>query len=113
MKKLLGISALAMMLAACSSSHDRPQPPQAHGGHAHNPQIEAALKACHEAVGQTKDQAKFETCMKEKGFEKPADHPKQVSEQADNAKEAAAEQVKSTKAAAKKNAKKVKKAASK
>ncbi|MDU8923450.1 hypothetical protein RYD26_00700 [Pasteurellaceae bacterium LIM206] len=73
MKKLLGIAAVTMALAACSSHSDnRPQPPQGQGpqGGA-NPQVEAALKACHESVGQTQDQAKFDACMKEKGFERP------------------------------------------
>ena len=37
---------------------------------AQNSQMEAALKACDQKVGKTKDQAKFDACMKTKGFER-------------------------------------------
>lgn len=114
MKKLLGVSALAMVLAACSSSNDRPQP--LHGGpQGGNPQVEAALKACHESVGQTQDQAKFDACMKEKGFEKPAAQPQQAAEQTTaQAQEEAKTTTSTAKKAVKKATKKVvKKAVSK
>lgn len=83
MKKLLALSTLVVALAACS---ERPAPPQ-HGQdqapqHAqgqmphHNSEIDAALKSCHETIGKTQDMSKLDACMKAKGFEKPANHPK-------------------------------------
>lgn len=41
-----------------------------------NPELKKAMKECHKAVKSKKDTAKFEACLKEKGFEKPANHPK-------------------------------------
>ncbi|WP_439242647.1 hypothetical protein [Lonepinella sp. BR2474] len=78
MKKLLGVSFLAVLLTACTSeSNQRPQGPR--GERPQNPQLEAAMKSCHESVGQTQDRTKFEACMKEKGFEKPAARPSKPS----------------------------------
>lgn len=75
MKKLLGIAALAALLAACSQ-HDRRPPPPPHEGNAEqHTQIEAALKACHEELKGKKDEAKFDACMSAKGFEKPQGKP--------------------------------------
>ncbi|WP_439236551.1 hypothetical protein [Lonepinella koalarum] len=74
MKKLLGVSFLAVLLTACTSeSNQRPQ--GAHGERPHNPQLKAAMKSCRESVGQNADRSKFAACMKEKGFEKPAGKP--------------------------------------
>ncbi len=73
MKKLLAASALSVILVACSSpyecSHHGPK------GRPHSPELEAAMKECHESVGQSRNMARFDDCMKEKGFEKPAGHP--------------------------------------
>lgn len=69
MKKLVTVSALAVLLAACSHHEHH------HKGKHHSPELEAAMKSCHESVGKTNDRTKFEECMKAKGFEKPADHP--------------------------------------
>ncbi|WP_314791574.1 hypothetical protein [Aggregatibacter aphrophilus] len=81
MKKLLGMTVLSMILAACSQQSDRPEPPpqEPMGAQqevmgapqmAQNSQMEAVLKACDQKVGKTKDQAKFDACMKTKGFER-------------------------------------------
>lgn len=49
----------------------------AHDHHKHaNPAVNKAMKECYEANGKNHDYAKLEACMKEKGFEKPAHHPK-------------------------------------
>ena len=75
MKKLLGIAALAALLAACSQ-HDRRPPPPPQGEQAQqHAQIEAALKSCHEELKGKKDEVKFDACMNAKGFEKPQDKP--------------------------------------
>lgn len=109
MKKLLGISALAMLLTACSSSSNDPQQTLEQGPQAGaaNPQVDVALKACIESVGQ--DQAKLDACMKERGFEKqPQQGTPMPTEQA--TPDAASAEVDQDAAPAKKAVKKVKKA---
>ena len=73
MKKIILASLAAIALAACSHGHHGPK-----GGH-QNPEIDNALKACHESVSKTNDKTKdhsaIDACMKAKGFEKPAGHP--------------------------------------
>lgn len=69
MKKLLAVSAVAALLAACSGpSNNGPQGQK-------NEKIDAALKACHESLGDKATQTQFDACMKEAGFEKPANAP--------------------------------------
>ncbi|MDO4430726.1 MAG: hypothetical protein Q4B95_05450 [Lonepinella koalarum] len=68
MKKLVLLSSL--LLATSAFAHE-------HHHHQHsNPAVNKAMKECYEATGKTHDQAKLEACMKDKGFEKPAHHPK-------------------------------------
>lgn len=78
MKKLLALG-VAMALVACSPAHHHKG---AHhygkDAHAKNPALTEAMKACHSALKDKKDMATFENCLKEKGFEKPANHPTKV-----------------------------------
>ncbi|UOO81536.1 hypothetical protein LVJ83_11465 [Uruburuella testudinis] len=71
MKKLLATAAFALILSACANSskheHKHPQPQQGA-----NPAVEQALQECQQAVGASQDRAAFDACMKEKGFERPA-----------------------------------------
>ncbi|WP_150539255.1 hypothetical protein [Actinobacillus vicugnae] len=101
MKKLLGISVLAMLLAACSN--ERPHHPYPHKA---NPAVEEALKACHESVGSMQDREKFDACMQEKGFEKPAQHHDQIQGKVK-------EEISNKKSDAKKAVKKVKQTSTK
>lgn len=77
MKKILAISALAALLAACSDAGDRPGEPLQGPPHGNNPQLEQAMQECHSATvkGENKpgtvDEAAFRACMKQKGFKKP------------------------------------------
>ncbi|QLB18420.1 hypothetical protein [Mannheimia granulomatis] len=78
MKKLLALSAIAL-LAACSQSHHNHKGHDHHYGkeaHSKNPALAQAMKECHSTIKENKDMVAFEKCLKEKGFEKPADHPK-------------------------------------
>ena len=75
MKKLLATAAFAMILYACASnSEDKaPQPQQ------NTQAVEQALQECQQAVGASQDRAAFDACMKEKGFERPAQAPADAS----------------------------------
>lgn len=78
MKKLLALLAVAL-LAACTQSHHHKSHDHHHKGneaHAKNLALAQAIKACNKAVKRKKDRAKFEACLKEKGFEQLANHPK-------------------------------------
>ncbi|OSI10983.1 hypothetical protein [Neisseria zoodegmatis] len=55
-----------LMLAACSSNKEKTAAPEA------NLTVEQAMQECQKTVGATQDQAAFDACMKEKGFERPA-----------------------------------------
>lgn len=72
MKKLILIS-IATFLAACH----QPKEEKHHYPNAHhkNPALVNAMKECHHAQQDKNDMAIFEKCLKEKGFEKPANHP--------------------------------------
>lgn len=78
MKKLLATAAFALILSACSSNseHKAPQPQPQQGA---NPAVEQALQECQQAVGASQDRAAFDACMKEKGFERPAQAPADAS----------------------------------
>lgn len=80
MKKLLGISTLAVLLVACSSPNESSQVSQVTEINSLS-KVEEALKACQESVGESKDQIKFDACMKEKGFERPAAQQEQAVQQ--------------------------------
>lgn len=78
MKKLLALSAIAL-LAACSQSHHQHKCHQHHHGydaHSKNPVLTQAMKDCHSTIKDKKDMVEFEKCLKDKGFEKPANHLK-------------------------------------
>ncbi|WGE42296.1 hypothetical protein [Actinobacillus equuli] len=102
MKKLLGISTLAVLLAACSSPNEPSQVSQVAEANSLS-KVEEALKACQESVGESKDQIKFDACMKEKGFERPTAQQEQTVQQEQATVENKAAEVKSeTKKAVKK-----------
>ncbi|SUT85467.1 secreted protein [Actinobacillus ureae] len=102
MKKLLGISTLAVLLAACSSPNEPTQVSQITEADS-LAKVEEALKACQESVDESKDQIKFDACMKEKGFERPAAKQEQTVQQEQATVENKAAEVKSeTKKAVKK-----------
>lgn len=67
MKKLLALS--FALFTASAYAHE-------HGYKHSNPAVNKAMKECYHAAGDKHDYAKLEACMKEKGFEKPAHHPK-------------------------------------
>lgn len=49
-----------------------------HKKYHHNPKLSQAMKECHQRLNNsdsTQVMAQFEACLKEKGFEKPANHP--------------------------------------
>lgn len=73
MKKLIGLSVLALGLAACSPHHNAHKH-QGYDAHHKNSELAAAIKACHTPENM-KDMQAFEGCLKAKGFEKPANHP--------------------------------------
>ncbi|WGE50834.1 hypothetical protein NYR75_00100 [Actinobacillus equuli subsp. haemolyticus] len=102
MKKLLGISTLAVLLAACSSPNEPTQVSQVTEADS-LAKVEEALKACQESVGESKDQIEFDACMREKGFERPAMQQEQfVQEEQTTVKENAATAKSGTKKAVKK-----------
>ncbi|MDG4951630.1 hypothetical protein NYR70_00105 [Actinobacillus equuli subsp. equuli] len=110
MKKLFGISTLAVLLAvllvvlltACSAPNGPAQAPQVTETNSLY-KVEEALKACQESVGESKDQIEFDACMREKGFERPAMQQEQfVQEEQTTVKENAATAKSGTKKAAKK-----------
>ncbi|WGE87657.1 hypothetical protein NYR88_00100 [Actinobacillus equuli subsp. haemolyticus] len=103
MKKSLGISTLAVLLAACSSPNDPTQVSQVTEASSLT-KVEEALKACQESVGESKDQIKFDACMKEKGFERPTQQEQVVQQAQETVKENAT----AVKSEAKKAVKKVK-----
>ncbi|UKH24941.1 hypothetical protein [Actinobacillus pleuropneumoniae] len=103
MKKSLGISTLAVLLAACSSPNEPTQVSQVTEASSLT-KVEEALKACQESVGESKDQIKFDACMKEKGFERPAQQEQAVQQVQETVKENAT----AVKSEAKKAVKKVK-----
>ena len=103
MKKLLGISTLAVLLAACSSPNELTQVSQVTEDNS-LAKVEEALKACQESVGESKDQIKFDACMKEKGFERQAQQEQVVQQAQETVKENAT----AVKSEAKKAVKKVK-----
>ncbi|ABY69874.1 hypothetical protein [Actinobacillus pleuropneumoniae] len=103
MKKSLGISTLAVLLAACSSPNDPAQVSQVTEASSLT-KVEEALKACQESVGESKDQIKFDACMKEKGFERQAQQEQVVQQAQETVKENAT----AVKSEAKKAVKKVK-----
>ncbi|MDO5638716.1 MAG: hypothetical protein Q4G28_02505 [Neisseria sp.] len=72
MKKLLATAAFALILSACASNGDHKEPKPQQGA---NPAVEQALQECQQAVGASQDRAAFDACMKEKGFERPAQAP--------------------------------------
>ncbi len=78
MKKLLSVAAMALALAACSSKSDQPTPT---AEAAATPTVEVAMQECRTAVeanqqaDQAKNQADFNACMKDKGFEQSAAVP--------------------------------------
>lgn len=76
MKKLLAFSAIAL-LTACSQPHHHHKGHHYHADAAHssNPALAQAMKDCHSTIKDHKDMAEFEKCLKDKGFEKPANHP--------------------------------------
>ncbi|MCP1659118.1 hypothetical protein [Neisseria perflava] len=76
MKKLLIPAALAMLLAACSSTGEGRRHGHDRGPQQKNPAVEKALQECRQTVGDSQDRSKFDACMKEKGFERPAQPPK-------------------------------------
>lgn len=80
MKKLLGISTLVLLLTACSSSNEHSQVAQI-AKSAPSSLVEEALKACQASVGESKDQMKFDACMKDKGFERAVVQQEQVAQQ--------------------------------
>ncbi len=104
MKKLLGISTLAVLLAACSSPNELTQVSQVTEANS-LVKVEEALKACQESVGESKDQIKFDACMKEKGFERAAQQQEQAVQQV---QETVKENATAVKSEAKKAVKKVK-----
>lgn len=65
MKKLLGFSIFVLILSACSQTNNQPQ------GTSPDPEVKKALQECQQEVGQAQDQVKFDTCMRQKGFERP------------------------------------------
>ena len=75
MKKLLGIFVLALMLSACSQKVEKPQSPQPLTPEQVQQELDNALRECHAAVG-SKNQAAFDACMDQKGFEKVKKEPK-------------------------------------
>ena len=74
MKKVLAAAAMIMALAACAGKGEDKQP----NTEVANQAVEQALQECRAAVeakpsaDQAQNQAAFEACMKEKGFERPA-----------------------------------------
>ncbi|KPN74438.1 hypothetical protein [Neisseria sp. 74A18] len=68
MKKLWITAVMAgLMMTACSSNKDKAAVPEA------NLTVEQAIEQCQKTVGANQDQAAMDACMKEKGFERPAD----------------------------------------
>ncbi|MFV2030677.1 hypothetical protein [Neisseria sp. S1] len=85
MKKLLATTALIMMLSACASNDAKQEQQSSHPQGA-NPAIEQALQECQQTTGAGQDRAAFDACMKEKGFERPAEQqPAATSEAAASA----------------------------
>lgn len=73
MKKLFAITACMLTLSAAayanSSNNEQNRLPKPN-----NPAVEKALSECRASVGDKKDHAAFDACMKSKGFERPK-HP--------------------------------------
>lgn len=68
MKKLWITAAMAgLMLTACSSNKENTAAPEP------SLTVEQAVQECQKTVGSNQDQAAMDACMKEKGFERPAD----------------------------------------
>lgn len=67
-KSLITIAATALFVVACSQHSGKKDV------HHKNPELAKAIKVCHSET-QNKDMQTFEACLKQKGFEKPANHP--------------------------------------
>lgn len=71
--KTEGYDAMRNCLAQHGFQMPKKHPPMYHHS---NPELAKAMQECHQGLKTKDDMPKFEACLKEKGFEKPTNHPK-------------------------------------